>query len=327
MRAFNIGLFFCFSLFFFNSTEAGAWSKDEKNFDKINKLIANKEYQRAYPLLLDSARKGNGLSQFVLGLYYRNGWGIGIDVGKSCHWFKSAANKGIPAAQGFWADCMMTSRNIDHKSASAALAMYVKAAENGYFIAWCQAADFYIKGLWVNKDVKKGLDLCAMAAERSVPTAMHKYGNYLHEVEEPYKNLEKAKEWLYRASMSGIPEAKYELANLFAKGNAIDINLSDAINLMESAAYDGYVPAYYKTAVFYYNKRYYYGGIINSQDDFEKIYIWLSIAAKVDVTLSSNDDYIHLLNFIDGKVSVDRMVELNKIVNEHLVKFEYKIKE
>lgn len=321
MRAINIALFFCISFFFVISTDAGVRSTNGKNFDQINKLIASKEYQRAYPLLLDSARKGNSLSQFILGLYYKNGWGLGIDIEKSCYWFKNAAAKGIPVAQGFWADCMMASRNIDYKSASAALAMYVKAAENGYFIAWCQAADFYINGLWVNRDVRKGLDLCAMAADQGVPAAMHKYGNYLHQVEGPYKDLNKAKQWLYRASMSEIPEAKYDLANLLAKGNVTDVNLSDALNLMESAANDGYVPAYFRVAVLYYNKIYYLGEINNSQEDFDKMYIWLSVAAKVDASLSSNREYIYLVNFIDGKIKDDRKVELNKILNEHLVKF------
>lgn len=321
MRAIFNAAIFGFSFLFVCAACAASPAGGKREFEVINRLIFKKEYQRAYPLLLDSARKGNGLSHFLLGLYYKNGWGVPIQMEKSCHWFKRAAAKGIPAAQGFWADCMINSPNVNSKSAGDAIAMYIKSAENGYFIGWCQAADFYINGLWVDKDIRKGLDLCAMAADRGVPAAMHKYGNYLHEVENPYRNLAKAKEWLYKASLLQIPEAKFDLGNLLAKGDADEINLLDAIYLMESSATDGYAPAYLRAAIFYYNKTLYYKNIFNDQEDLRGIYKWLNIAVEVDPNVRGGNEYKILADFIDGKIDEYQKLKLQEIVKEHLDKF------
>ena len=62
-------------------------------------LIEAKQYEKAIPLLEESAACGNEQAMYNIGVCYYNGFGVKKDIKKSTEWIKKAADKGHEIAK------------------------------------------------------------------------------------------------------------------------------------------------------------------------------------------------------------------------------------
>ena len=62
------------------------------------KAVRNKEYDRAYKLVLPLAQQGNPIAQYNLGAMYSNGEGVAQDYKEVIQWYRLAAEQEHPNA-------------------------------------------------------------------------------------------------------------------------------------------------------------------------------------------------------------------------------------
>ena len=63
------------------------------------KAVRNKEYDRAYKLVLPLAQQGNPIAQYNLGAMYSNGEGVPQDCKEAIKYFRLSAEQGNADAQ------------------------------------------------------------------------------------------------------------------------------------------------------------------------------------------------------------------------------------
>ena len=245
------------------------------------KALAASDYATAYPIYAAHAGT-NPLAQFILGLFEREGWGRTADPVAACAWFGKAAQKRIPAAEQFFGDCLAQGigRAVDGQ---AAVQWYRKAGESGVASALCQAADLYIAGKIVPRDVAQGLALCIAAAQADSPPAMLKLAGYYREGGAVPQNLRLARYWYDQAAQRHNHEAQFRLGLMLSDGEGGDANVAQARFWLEHAAMEGYAPAYLPTAILYANAVPDPATGALRPEDLARIYMW-NRAAKASTT-------------------------------------------
>lgn len=233
------------------------------------------DYTRAYAAFERHAAR-NPLAQFSLGQYHQNGWGRPVSQELACSWYAKAASGKIPAALHLHADCLMRAPDAPG-NALAALASYQAAADRGHLISLCAAAEFYIRGRYVARDVQRGLAMCRQAALASSPPAMLRMGNYLRADADVPPDLPAARRW-YQMAAPYNEDARYRLAIMQAQGDGGPVEVDAALAAMEQLAAAGYLPAYLPTAVLYSHLPPEPDTGAPSAAHLAKIYLWTSAA-------------------------------------------------
>jgi TPR repeat protein len=244
--------------------------------------LDKKDYATAYALYLRQAKRQNGLAQFVLGLFYQEGWGRSKNPAMACSWFEKAAHNKIPTAENNWADCLAQgiARAAD---IPAALPWYETAAGHGDLIAACTAADYYIQGKGVPQDVPRGIALCTPVAQHSSVPAMLKLARYYEQGKYLAQDLPQARYWYVQAAELNDAEAQYHAGVMLAQGDGGAPDREAALFWLETAASAGYAPAYLPTAVLYAHQPVQPANGALAPEDLAKVYVWNG-AAKARVS-------------------------------------------
>lgn len=103
--------------------------------------------------LMRGAAEGNAYDQLNLGAAYDKGIGVEQDVNKAVHWYRKAAEQGVPEAQFNLAHLLVEAEI----SASEAAMWMLKAAEQGMADAEFLMGIIYAEGLGVEMDREKAL--------------------------------------------------------------------------------------------------------------------------------------------------------------------------
>lgn len=212
--------------------------------------LAAGEYDRAYPLYLAVAEKGNPLAQFSVAMFHDRGWGRHReDRVKACQWYRKAAQGNIPAGAHFHAQCLDqgVSGTADPNEAAR---WYARAAELGHHMSWCDLAEMHMTGRGVSKDPEKAISLCRKAAELGAMPAYLRLGRWLLYGDESIRSPEAAHAWF--EAVSQLPEAQYHLGVMHRDGLGTVVEPDEARQWFERAASQGYLPAYFQTASLYF---------------------------------------------------------------------------
>ena len=184
-----------------------AWSK---NYQKAKEFIFKKqEYEKAYSLLLEEAKKGNALAFYELGDIHRLGLGKEPDL--------IAANK-----------YYMASYNVFKK-------MYEEKSSNEkrkIYIAY-RIGKMFNYGLGVDKDMCMAADWFEKADNNKY--ASYLLGNIYYQGEGREKDLKKAMQ-LYKRG-GDFPYAKYKLGVMYERGEGVPININEAQRYYMGAYY------------------------------------------------------------------------------------------
>ena len=247
---------------------------------QAQKTLAAGDYDKAYPQYLHFAKEQNNpLAQFTVAMFHQLGWGqMQVDRTVACGWHEKAAAGAIPVSTHFLAECFEQGIGRPADLAKAAH-WYKKAAQLGHHMSLCSLADLYMSGKGVEKDPKKGLGLCLQAVEKGAIPAEVKVGRYLLEGDDNIRDPQAAHAWFERAA-SKSPEAQYYLGIMHREGVGGEKTLGEALTWFESAASQGYVPAYFPTAEIYFNVSPDYKTQRPSAEVLAKAYMWLSATVK-----------------------------------------------
>jgi TPR repeat protein len=234
------------------------------------------DYAHAYSLFLQHAGD-NPLAQFSLGLFYQYGWGRPADPVAACGWQEKAAQGGIPLAQELYGDCLRlgVGRPADP---AAAVKWYRKAVDSGIFDALCTLGEMAVRGKGMPADPAKGIQECGQAAlKSSVPSQVRLARLYLSPA---VSNPTAALHWYRNAASAGSAEAQFELAQCLAQGLGEPADPKAARTWMETAASQGYLPAYLPTARLYFDAPPDPATGFLGAKELAKAYMWASAAAR-----------------------------------------------
>lgn len=308
-------LLFLFSTFSY----AAQHSQDTNNeLTEAQQWLAEGEFQKAFKAFqFHAEEKQDPLAQFTFALFYQQGWGIKKDHKTACQWFGKAAYGKIPAANHFYAQCL---ENGTHQPADplAAIDWYQKAVGLGHSISLCSIAQLYMHGKGVAKDPQKALGYCHQAAETgSIPAELQMGQLYLHG-DKSIQDIKKAANWLEQAAHKGSLEASFQLGitNLSFANDP-----KHALYWFETAASQGYTPAYYPTAKLYFEAPVSDETGLPTEDNLAKAYLWLSTTQSQS---TDNNELTHSSTMLEKVIQVmpeSWIPTLDQQVSQHLSAF------
>jgi TPR repeat protein len=134
-------------------------------FDEAKRLYKDKQYDKAFPLLVELASENHEIAQLYLGQCYGRGLGVTKDKAKAAELYRKAADQGNAEAQYAIGDCLAEGRGVAQDYGKA-VEYLLKSADQGCPRAMISLSRHYILGNGVPKDVaksreweKKGKDL------------------------------------------------------------------------------------------------------------------------------------------------------------------------
>jgi len=281
---------------------------------KANALLSDKKYNQAFKVYQREAKKGNGLAQFTVALFYKNAWGKSADLNKACDWFYQAALNNMPAAQQQLATCYLAGVL---GSKEQALIWYEKAYKSGVYYAACQAGELYLTGKYAPLNKEKGLALCVEAANGGSIQAMVNLGEWYFNGKYVAQNMPLAFQIFQDAAKKHSPEAAYYLARYYDQGLYVKASTKEALHWYEQAASKGYTKAYLPTSALYL-QAFERADIPKKEKLLAKTYLWAS-TAKNTVIESENVKLAQLiLQKIAPQLPLQWKQELNSKIQKHL---------
>ena len=233
-----------------------------------------RDLDKAMDLYHKAAKQGHSVAQFNLGRIYQNGLTHGIQQVKQDpklaeQFLKRAAAQGIVAAHHQLGLFYLTAGNtIQHQLNQATPAQVAHWRSNNVAVAaWDKNADNRITSD-ENQQYQVAQVSFVNAAKDNHGPAQHALGvMYLQGMGVP-ANAAGAAQWLQKAADQQVPDALYNLAQLYEHGHGVRQNLTHAFTLYDQAAnlgqpatqagqpaIIGHPPSQYNLGLFYYQGR------------------------------------------------------------------------
>ena len=284
------------------------------------KLLAAGDYEKALEEYQRVAReKDNPLAKHTIAMFYDFGWGRTPDPVKACQWYEQAAQAEIPVAADAVARCFAEGIHGDVDLAQAAT-WYQKAADLGHHSSLCSLGALYIAGAGVNKDTAKGLALCQQSAEQGSVPSMLRLADFYMNVD-VVRDYPVALHWISTAASYHSVEAQFQLAVMLRDGLGTDKNPLEARSWFEKLASNGHVPAYFDTALLYYNAPVNPETGLWYENDLAKAYLWLTATqqrVKDEAQLKQVSQMLTTVREVMPKTWAD---ELDAKVTAHLQQY------
>jgi len=280
--------------------------------------LAEGKYPQAFEVFQSYAQeKQHPLAQFTLALFYQLGWGREKDEIQACQWHGKAAEKGVPAASHFFAECLQngTHQPVDY---SAAMHWYQEAASLGHTISLCALAELKMQGGGLEKNPQQALESCeSVAAAGSVPAQL-KMGQFYLEGDQSIRDSQKAATWFGYAAEKGALEANYYLGLI---NRDIYDDTARALHWFESAASQGYAPAYYPTARLYFAAPVSEATGMPKAENLAKSYLWLLATQQQSQQEHDLQASAQMLEQVLRIMPASWKADLDQKVAQHLQKY------
>lgn len=197
----------------------------------------SRDPKRAAALFLNAAARGNADAQYYLGLLYRAGTGVEIDVVASFNWLLASSEGFNKEAQyelsRAYAQGIGTAQNNNE-----ALRWMEEAAGNGQTDAQYSLALSYDSGTGVNKSESQAVQWFLKAAEAGHVLAQRNLGTkYLQGLNEQAPDAAEALRWLTSAAEAGDPGAMNNLATAYLQGTVLPNDDALAVQYYEDASH------------------------------------------------------------------------------------------
>ena len=223
-------------------------SPEESYFKKVQSTWELKVFQ----LCEIGAKRGNALTQYILGNGYYNGKGVEKDQKKAAYWYEKAAEQGYAAAQNNLGFLYYNGEGVE-KNLEKAVHWYEKAAEQGYAAAQNNLANCFYRGEGLEKNLEEAVYWYEKAAEQGNVAAQNNLGNCYYQGEGVGKDWEKAVKWYEKAAKQEYASAQNNLGNCYYSGKGVEQNYKKAVKWYKKAAEQGYVYAQNNLGDCYYN--------------------------------------------------------------------------
>lgn len=154
-----------------------------------------------------SATQNDELGQFVLGICYYHGCGVGKDLSQACDWLTKAAEQGNPLAQVKLAEHFYVGGYGNDRDLLKAGHWASQAADAGHPAAQLLLGRMFLFGEQVERDPKAAFEWLSLAASHQEPEAMFWLGQMAAEGIGMRRDWMIALKWLKKASDAGIEAA------------------------------------------------------------------------------------------------------------------------
>ncbi len=172
-------------------------------FRQAETALEQQQYEQAALRLQLLALQGHQNAQFLMGLVYGNGLGVGSDPKQAMRWYELAAKQGHIEAQYNLGVAYSAGKGVNLNNVKAA-GWWRKAAMQG------------------NTDAQFNLGLLYAQGQGVV------------------KNLMEAARWWFQAASHGDPAAQYALGLMYVRGEGVSQDLNEAVKWWFLAASQGF---------------------------------------------------------------------------------------
>lgn len=193
---------------------------------------------------LKSAKGGSILGQYFVGTLYSSGEGTSKNFDQAAHWWRKAAQFGLPSAQLALSSVYRVGRGNIKQDLDEAIRWCRKAAESGYADAQVELSIYYGVGNGVPEDKAESEKWLRAAADQGNVQGMQLLGV----AKLASKQYEEAVRWLTKAAEQEDGGAQYWLGTLYEKGTGVEKDAAKADELYRSAAAKGVQNALEKLA-------------------------------------------------------------------------------
>lgn len=193
-----------------------------------------------------AAKFGSVEAIFNLGEIYRKYWANDDRWERSFQWYKRAALLGSAEAQYWIADYYENGSGVA-KDTQQAIVWYQKSAEQGYVDAQISLAICYRDGVGVEKDINQTCYWLEKAGNIGNVDAQFWLARHYFE----NKEVEKAFPWYMKAAELGDAKAQNMVGRCYREGWGVDKDIFTAFDWYKKAAEQGEATAAYNLAVCY----------------------------------------------------------------------------
>ncbi len=201
---------------------------------------------------LVAARRGHALSQYRLGMFYMEGYGVEPDPVIALQYLLQAAEQQYAEAEYRVGQCYEHGIGTEVDLALA-YQWYLKAVHHNNALAQFRLGQWYAEGKagFLDKQPVQACQLHTLAAEQGYLPAQlnlgwcHRYGVGTE------VSMEKAVYWYSKAADQGSPAAQDQLAFCLINGLGVDRNEGQGVEFYKKAANQGYIEAQFNLACCY----------------------------------------------------------------------------
>lgn len=193
----------------------------------------NINHEKAFHNFLISADKGDKVSQYKVGDYYKTGKGTAIDLEKSKEYFLKSAKQGFPISMFELARYYKGKGNYEE-----AARWFANASRQNFGVSSLELGQLYYNGQGVDQSYKKAYELYELAIKQDKQLAstckflmsfMLKHGQGVE------KDSEKAESYLREAADAGNSQAQYMIGENYYSGNNEERDYEKAVIYYEKA--------------------------------------------------------------------------------------------
>ena len=214
-------------------------------------MIVPKNIPEALKWLRMAADKGNPQAQYNLALMYSKGQGVPVDQNLSRQMLTKAAEQGHPDAQYYMGQMYREGDDSTKPDPAKARAWYLKAAEQGHADAQSNLGAMYHEGWGGAKDNEQAVKWMAKAAEQGDAGAQHNMGLFYRNGDGVPKDYGKSLEWFRKSADQGYAKGQDQVGNAYAFGWGVPLNWEEAVTWYRKAAAQGEPQAEYNLAICY----------------------------------------------------------------------------
>lgn len=194
----------------------------------------------SYSTVLQSAESGDVLSQNRLGVMFRDGIGVQVDLEQAKYWFDKAAKAGHNESRLSLAEILLNEGHLE-----SALNLYRILMESGDIVA--TGRYMAISG-GENIVEKQLLTEVRSLAEQGNLRAMKLYADMLFKGTASVRDVKESNAWLEKCTALGDAQSSYELGMRYCDGVGVERDSVKAINYLSKAAEGGIIHAYMNLA-------------------------------------------------------------------------------
>lgn len=189
--------------------------------------VDGEELKNALYLLESDSNYRHADSQMTLGLAYIKGLGRGIDIKKGIQHLCTAAYAGHDVAKGYYGYFLLKLDDRNEEDTQEALSYLMESAQKRNPLALNVLSEEYAKGVIVEKDLERSLELLTEAADLGYPESQFKLAEFYLE----RNNLDFY--WLYIK----LALSHNYLPSLLSIGRILALQTHDKEQLSEALSY------------------------------------------------------------------------------------------
>lgn len=209
-----------------------------------------KDYQKAFEIYEQAAKKGSARAQYYIAEMYYYGIGLEKDEIVGYQWYKKAADNGDSIACNRLGNMFYSGKTVP-QNYSTAFSWYKKSAEKGYKWGQFNLADMYFDGKGCEKDYAQAAVWFQKAAKQNIPEAQNRLGICYDNGYGVPENDAKAVEYFKKAAEQGFDWGQYNLGCMYKKGEGCEKDYKQAIYWFQKAADQKISEAYNQLGICY----------------------------------------------------------------------------